>query len=357
MIAILLIGTVVLVASYIFLRINGKAIITEKLSAALNRKVTMTDMRLSFPLTLRIKDFQIQDCLSTREARISISPFAILNNNVRFSTFHLVEPVILLQKTKDNRFVFGEIQSEPSAPSDSSATSAAPVGTDIPAIIKKAEQKRGDLKFLVGKLIITNGQIKFVDYSVENEPFHFTVNDINLKASKICYPAEKMDTKFDFSAVVANLAEDLPKGKMESSGWVDFNKKNMSAKVHIENLDGSLFRPFYKDFLTNVRGVTVNLFSDLVSKNNDMIVKGKLAIKSRPMPKDSSGDSGSFSVEDFILKGLQESGAEIVTNFQFKTKMDSFKIESIPFSGSVRQIKSEEKKEEVPAVIIGNQSI
>ena len=166
-----------------------------------------------------------------------------------------------------------------------------------------------------------------------------------------------MDTKFDFSAVVANLNPDLPAGKMESGGSVNFDKKNMLAKIQIENLDGSLFKPFYKDFLTDVRGVTVNLSSELVSKNNDMMVKGRLAIKSHPVPQDPSEDSGSFSVEDFILKGLQASGAEIVTNFQFKTKMDSFRIDSIPFSGTVRQTQAEEHKEQAAPAAAGNSSI
>ena len=357
MIAILLVSSAALIASYIFLRINGKAIVTEKLSEALHRKVTMTDIRLSFPLGLYIKNFQIQDCLSTREARVNLSPLAILNNHVRFSSFHLVEPVILLQKTADGRFTFGEIQGEKAAAADSSAVVTPPASSDIPAIIKQAEQKRGDLKFLVGRLLITNGQVKFVDYSVEGEPFRFTVNEINLKASKFSYPVDKMDTKFDFSAVVANLNPDLPAGKMESGGSVNFDKKNMLAKIQIENLDGSLFKPFYKDFLTDVRGVTVNLSSELVSKNNDMMVKGRLAIKSHPVPKDPAEDSGSFSVEDFILKGLQASGAEIVTNFQFKTKMDSFRIDSIPFSGTVRQTQAEEQKEQAAPAAAGNSSI
>jgi hypothetical protein len=145
-----------------------------------------------------------------------------------------------------------------------------------------------------------------------------------------------VNTKFDFSAAVASPSGQLPSGALKSEGWVNFVRKDMLAKISVQNLDGSLFRPFYKDFLSeDVRGVTVNLSTDLVSKNNDMVVKGQLSLKSHAVKKDEPKDD-SFSIEDFVLKGLQSSGMEIVTNFHFKTKMDSFKIDSIPFSGKVQ---------------------
>ena len=349
-IALLIVSTVMLTASYIFLRINGKKIITEKLSLALQKKVTIGDIVFYFPLTLYIKNLQIEDCLKTGEAKISLSLFGLLNRDVYFSTFHLIEPVIFLKKTKDNRFSFGEIPQEIAVGSDSSiAQPMSPPGSDIKAIIKEVGKKTHRLQFLVGRLIIQNGQVKFVDYSMEGEPFRFTVDKINLKAQKIGYPVKRMNTKFDLSALIVSLNPDLPKGKLEGNGWINFGKKDMDAKIQIHNLDGSIFRPFYKDFLNqDVRGVTVDLSTDLSSRDNDMLVKGELAIKSHAV-KIPAQDKDSFSVKDFILNGLAASGTELVTHFQFKTKMNSFKIDSIPFSGTVRQTKTDEKKEVVPA--------
>ena len=338
----LVVFLVIFVSAYIFVRLNGRQLIISKLSTALHRHVDVGDVGVVFPLSLSVKDLKMDGYGYVKKAVVGLGVFHLLGKNLGFSSLVLTEPQLIIHKTKDAGIIFGDLP-EVQMPQETNTEAVPPQesagqeNAGSPVQTQKSEDKKEDTpRFSVDKLVIHNGAVNFFDHSSGEHVFRLTIKNINLKARDISLSSSAPRTTFDLTAALLGREEKVSGGRIESRGWFNFAKKDMKGYLTVTDLDGRIFSPYYDN--ANGKGLTTfvaDLTANLESKANDMTVRGKLKVKELAFKAAKEKDSGSFSVEDLILGGLQSLAKEITINYHFKTKMDDFKLESLSFSGNI----------------------
>ncbi len=337
---IVIVLTMLFAASYFFIKVNGRTILTKKLSLALGKHVEIGAVRVTYPLGLWLKDLKVQGYGSISGVRIGFGVVHLFDKHFDFPAVVLEGPEIICHKTKESVIIWGDLpvsaQVPDEGPQGQGGTTEGSGQKPLREISTAPLEKRA-ISIYIDHLIIQNGSVTFLDYGTEGEALEVVFRNVQLKARNVSYPFRSIRTKFDFSAFVGGSKEQFQSGAVEGRGWVDFVGKNMKAQLKISNFDGQYFAQYFDKSRRSkyAKKIVADLSADLESKNNDMVVRGKIQIKGIIPRKESDRESRTFSAEDFILGSLQSLAKEIALDFQFKTKMDHFKLESISFSGNV----------------------
>ncbi|GEM_PF-6246729 len=165
----------------------------------------------------------------------------------------------------------------------------------------------------VTQLIVTGGTYSYVGKG--ESPLRFRVEDMRLEAGDILIPLSPVHTNFKFWGRLAQEKNPLSGSRVESSGWVDWAKKDMEGTLQVVDPSGH-----------------AGLIAQAVSKNNDMAVTGDLKMSGLQSVAPSQDAS---DVNQLISGVLSAAGIEIGAKFSFKTKMDDLEITNIGFSGKV----------------------
>jgi len=162
--------------------------------------------------------------------------------------------------------------------------------------------------------VVVNGGAYSYTGRGEN-PLRFRVENIRLEAGNILIPLASVHTNFKFWGRLAQEKNPLSGSRVESSGWVDWVKKDMEGTLQVVDPSGH-----------------AGLTARAVSSNNDMTVTGDLKMTSLPSVAQSADAA---AVNELISGVLSAAGVEIGAKFSFKTKMDDLQISNIAFSGKV----------------------
>lgn len=329
--AVFAVFVVVFFAAYVFVQARGKDILVAKMSDAMQKPVTVGSLNVILPLGLEIRDLNVPGYGYVRKARIGSGLFYLFGNYFSFSSLVLTEPHMVVQRTGDKRFVFGE--GEPKEGNNPQQVLQGTEGGSPKAEEKPSAKAPG---FSFGKVIVKEGKINFLDNSSPENAGRILIDQVNIKAQNVSFPPRDRVTKFLVSGMVTGAEDGGPTGKIESRGWMNLVKKDMNGEVRMENLDGKIFSEYFggPSLGKNVKSMAVNLSAGLESKNNDMAVKGKVSVDNVVLNKEQDKDAKP-SFEDMLLGGLQSIAQGISIDFSFKTKMDRFKIDSFSFSGSI----------------------
>ncbi len=165
----------------------------------------------------------------------------------------------------------------------------------------------------ITRLVVTGGTYSYVGHG-EN-PLRFRVENIRLEAGDLLIPMASVHTNFKFQGRLAQEKNPLSGSRVESSGWVDWVKKDMEGTLQVVDPSGH-----------------AGLTAQAVAKNNDMTVTGDLKMSGLPSVA-SSKDA--MAVNELISGVLSAAGVEIGAKFSFKTKMDDLQISNVAFSGKV----------------------
>ncbi|MBI5150740.1 MAG: hypothetical protein HZA28_08240 [Candidatus Omnitrophica bacterium] len=166
----------------------------------------------------------------------------------------------------------------------------------------------------VTQVVIHGGTYSYVGKG--ESPLRFRVEDMRLEASDILIPLASVHTSFKFWGRLAQEKNPLSGSRVESSGWVDWVKKDMEGTLQVVDPSGH-----------------AGLTAQAVSKNNDMVVTGDL--KMSGLQQSVAPSQGASDVNQLISGVLSAAGIEIGAKFSFKTKMDDLEITNIGFSGKV----------------------
>ena len=172
----------------------------------------------------------------------------------------------------------------------------------------------------VTRLVINGGTYSYIGRG-EN-PMRFRVEDIRLEAGDILIPLASVHTNFKFWGRLVQEKNPLSGSRVESSGWVDWVKKDMEGTLRVVDPSGH-----------------TGLTARAGSTNNDMTVSGDLQMTSLPagqagLPSVTRSQTAT-AVNELIFGVLSAAGVEIGAKFSFKTKMDDLQINNIAFSGKV----------------------
>lgn len=290
-----------LVGGYFYLSANGKDIVIQKVEQQLKKRIIFDEIHVSFPLTLEVKNLKVEGIGSFEKIVCSLNPVYFLLKQIYFPVVEIVSPRIEIhQKIKDS-FSFS-----PFAENKQALNTKKDSGTKI--------QEEADFIIFVDHLIVRNGNVSIFNISEEKEEELFSLNNVNATIQGVVFPQEKpLETSFDIAATLTGFNGRFNDDDLKCYGWADFHKKDMKAKLQISGMGGQ-----------------VGLLADLFSENNDLSVKGKMNLAFGQ--KEIKEDPKTF--EDFFVKTLQSSGARIDMKFDFKTKMDDFRVSEVSLSGA-----------------------
>jgi len=309
--------TLLLVGTYIYININGKRILTEQLTEAFKKPVSIGNVRLAFPVGLRIDDLNIEGLIQSKEVRFQIGFFSFLEHYAHISSLSLIEPQIVLLKNSTSGITLGQVSQngDPVIQSGDFNTEQLPPSPPLEDGEGPAKKKKM-VDIVIDNFLVKKGQIKYVD-QVSQNGFSLTVKEVDLFAKNIVIPAQPANTRFDLTARLFDSPMNLSGGSVEAGGTMNWHDKDMDAWLKVKDQNGQ-----------------VALTSNLISRKNVMNVNGKLNMANL-ITKKEKVEGEAESLQDMIFEGLQSSGVAIGLDFSFKTKMDDFRLSEVAIKGSV----------------------
>ena len=354
---LLVIIVLVLTSGYIYLIVKGKDLIVDRLEKQLGKKVSFSSVSVSYPLTIKINQLNVEGYGTAKQASFSLSLPYLLFKQVHFSQIEIIEPNFSINRQKgekvswipfsppspspqapleisqrDAPFLTGQVPTPPENPE----TVAAPQSPEVSVASEKPEtpvvsqapleakkEKNLPFDFFARRIIIRNGYFQVAETSENETRITFLVKNVNAEIDRVAFPIKHpLKTEFNFKGTLSGFEGRLSSEQISLSGWADFYKKDMVAKAKLTGMNGQ-----------------VGLDADLASVRNDMTIKGKMSLdfQAKAVSNSSQAEEKEKNFEDFFIQTLQSSGVNVDLKFQFKTKMDDFSASQISISGEINK--------------------
>lgn len=279
------------------IRLQGKAIILNKLQQVFNRPVTVDDVRYVFPFGIRLNQLNIEGILFAPQVHLSFSSSLFDFKNVQLSYVLLDDAVVTVHRQEDaHASQINLSNAQPSQADDTVLSKASAVGLRIETIA------------------INNGSIVFPSHQSSN-PMFFTLKEVNLKAHNIYFSTDAPDVSFELTARILDGDHFSGPNQLKGQGWFNWPKRNMSAKATVSQWRGN---------------ADVDLQID--SQNNQMLLKGHL--KSQPAAVEDASLRAE-SANDIVANLFPSASMALDMNFSLQTQMDKWELRNIEFSGNV----------------------
>lgn len=292
---------------YFIASVALKPFLLKQLSQGLGRKVETKSASISFPLNLELKDLRIfnknaeGELLTAKNLKAGVNPFSFFTKKILLNHFILINPRIKLEKNVDGSLNISDLVSpKPTQPSAA----------------------KSNKSLLVLKIEVKNGQVDFVDKTIQPLALTTKIDNLNLKITKASFPLASTAANFNTSFDLINLAGQM-KGSFVSQGWVNIAQKDISADLKIKDFDVTYFKPYYKGGFSSIDNGILSFNSDISSKNNDLTAVCKLEINYLSFIQGSQAASTLFgvSVTD-LVEHLKDTDGKITMNFTLRGKMD-----------------------------------
>jgi uncharacterized protein involved in outer membrane biogenesis len=313
---------IVFAATFVFLLLQGKEIITKQLENALHRKVSIAYVGLTLPFNLEMRNVDIPGLVKLDYTSVSPSIPGLLGGNIVLNDLHLRNPQFILERTKGNAEM-------PVAPVDVNMQPAVSNQQVTPGIESKTNSAKDKyLRLVIKNLDIRNGRIDFTDHALSGEGIKITLKDINLHLTNLyVYPRSEV-ANFELSAAIP-WSEGQKEGSIEAKGWVNLFKKDMHATVNIADIDGVYLYPYYATWVNleknHVQSAKLNLNSNVTSTDNKLSAECHLELTDivfkQKSEEEMSKNEKIASMVMGIFKALNK--GKVVVNFTIKTRMTS----------------------------------
>lgn len=298
---------ITLTLAYFAASLALKPVLLKQLNKAVNRRVEVKVVSLSFPLNLKFEEVRIFNkggsgndlLLSAEDVRIGVNPFSLFGPRVLLSHIILTKPELKIEKNSE-----GDLNVD-----------------DFLAPAQEPKAKKAKT-LLILKAEIKKGQIQFLDKTVLPQPLTSKIDHLNLRLAKVSFPPTTAKTNFRLSFDLINLANQI-KGTFHTQGWINMVKKDMLADLEIKNFDLIYFKPYYKSGFSYLESGVLDFSSDLDSKDNNLMAICRLEARylSFGEPSQAASKLLDVSVRD-LVEYLKDSQGKIVMNFTLRGKMD-----------------------------------
>ncbi|MDD5686740.1 MAG: AsmA family protein [Elusimicrobia bacterium] len=240
---------VVLVGGVIALRIayppaKVKGILITKMSEFLHREVEIKDVSIGFG-GLDVEGFRISEKPAFKQGvfveagKFIIRPdlFALLQGKISISKIILDEPKINIIRNKDNSFNFSDLMTKTT---DVNSTRSLPANGSVEGEVHKVKETKVEKKsataelpiaFIVSKLSLSNGTVKFTDRSAQD--MSVELKNINLSLSGISL----------VSPFLVDMSVDVLQKKVNASlsfnfsGVVNMKQQNLKIKQAVVKIN------------------------------------------------------------------------------------------------------------------------
>jgi len=305
---VILIFAVISVASYAFLVLQGKAIITRQLESLLHQNVSIGYVGIVFPFNLEMRNLAVPQLAEIDYVSISPSIPGLLSGNIVLNDLTLVNPRLVYEKRTQNN----------TGREDVSAKS-----------VKSVKSKKNHyLRLIIKCLNIKNGRLDFVDRTLAGEGIKITVKNINFHLTDLYIYPRSAIANFALTGRIP-WVQGQAEGRIEAKGWVNLFKKDMQAKVKVDNIDGIYLYPYYSQWVdlekTPIQSAKLNFSSNIKGRDNNITAECHLELtdivfKPRPQEEITKAEKIAGTVLG-IFKALNQ--GKIAVNFTIKTRMTS----------------------------------
>ena len=328
---VIVIFVIVFAATFVFLLLQGKAIIARQIENLTHRKVTISYAGLTLPFNLEIKNLDIPGLAKVSYASISPSIPGLLSGKIVLNDLKLINPQLVYEKTQDKtqdkakvEGVSANVNAMAVAPNPQLKSGLQPKSAPKP---KSDPKKNQYLRLIIKHLNIKDGQIDFIDHTLPGEGIKITVKDINFHLTNLYIYPKSAITNFELTGRIPWMQGE-EEGKIEAKGWVNLFKKDMQATVKIADIDGVYLYPYYSSWVdlekTRIQSAKLNLNSNIKSLDNNLSAECHLELTDIVF-KQRQEEEGLGKAEKIaeavlgIFKALNQ--GKIIVNFTIKTRM------------------------------------
>ena len=327
LIFVILLFVVLVFGVHIYLNIQGRVLLVNKLHDFFQREITVGSVKTRLPFDLVIKNLEIKGLAKFDKIIASGGLVDILSGNITLSQLTIRHAVVDIEKP---------LKKAPAVENtDSNVPAIEPAASVTPAvsIIAQTELPQeivGIPPLILKRVIITDSSINFIDRNMGDQGIKVAIKDINARIENIQLPVNGSQvTSFEFKGLIPwqNIAEE---GKVNLRGWINLYKKSMTASLRVEDIDGVYLYPYYSSWVdldkSHIEKAKLNFTSEIQGLNNDVTADCHLEltrIDFKPRNEEESQNRAEkiTKVVLDIFKSLNQ--GKVVLDFKFKTKMDS----------------------------------
>ena len=328
LIIVLVILISLFITIYIFVNIKGKELLVQKLEDALKEDVSIGYVGLKIPLSLEVRKLKIGELADVDYIYASPSLFGLLVGKIIINEVRVLKPEISWERGAAANEV---TKNEPINNIEKDLNRAKEITNSprtnqqqLPAII-------------IRHLRVKEGLINFTDRVISDSGIQMTLREVLLDIDNLSLFPKSTVTNFQLNAKIP-WQEDSGEGTVYASGWVDLYKKDVEARLEIDDIDGVYLHPYYSKWVdlenSRIKEASLNLISDIKGQNNELVAKCRLEltdIKFSPRPPDQPEHKAEKIATAVlgIFRAINQ--GRIVLNFTIRTKIDkpSFNFDSI----------------------------
>jgi len=259
--------TVVIIFSlvYTLVLLTVKTIVISKIEKATGLKTTIRSLDIRPPFGIQARGFELAGVIKADRIYIGPSIRSLFFGRIAFNKILIVSPEFTYQRNP---------LPEPVAPEPVVIETQA----QGPAVVEHPNQSvfaepTKVFPVTIRKLKIYSGKLHFIDNTAASGKITVLIKDLNFYITNLSTAPAKRTSKFDLSG---NLSWDTgePDGKMTVGGWVDLAKKDIQAKIKIENIDAIVFYPYYSTWVdlekAKIKKAKLNFSCDIKGVSNDV---------------------------------------------------------------------------------------
>ncbi|MDD5115650.1 MAG: DUF748 domain-containing protein [Candidatus Omnitrophica bacterium] len=308
---------VILSCVYAFLLIMAKYILADKLGSAFGRKVSIGQLDLKPPLNLELVDLNIEGVGKIGYVYISPSIPNLLIGRLAFNKVRLVKPVISCERKLSSVTPPAE-----SAPAPEVALKEDKQKQDIPAT------GNSGLKLVIKSLKIRNGEIYFTDHTSDTQSVMVVIKNIDVNLMNLYTEPVNALVSFELNGRLPWQSGE-PDGKISCIGWINPDKRDMSATLVIDGIDAIAFYPYYSNWVdlekARIDKAKLNFSSEIKGEDNDVFAQCHLELadivrRARPPEEPQQKAERLTDAVLDMFKAMNQ--GKVVLDFTLHTKMD-----------------------------------
>lgn len=319
------------VSGYVFLALQGRAIISRYLQERTGRQVSIGKFYLGFPLNFQIDDLNVEGLAQAKRVSASLSALHLMAGNIGFNRIVVIEPVITYERKAASEE--GDKTSRQKKPAVKEPLESIKVPAQLMEKIfgsikpqaRPIKAKDSPPRLVLRDFRIRDGRLTFVD---QKAGISLKAEEVDFDLNNLCLIPASAITNFDLKARLP-WREGGDEGSLEFRGWMNLFKRDMQADLRIENIDGVYLYPYYAQWIdldkARIEKAKLKFSSNIHGLNNDVNAHCRVELTDivRKAPPEEGRDDESAKLTDAVLNIFRIlNQGNIIFDFTFKTKMD-----------------------------------
>ena len=289
----------------LFLAFKGKTLLINKLEALTHKKVSIDTFSFKFPPTIEVRNLNIEGLIRADYITASPSLLGFLTGKLAFNEIKFLKPQVTFERMP--------------------VSSSGAIARENPP--SPGKPSVGKILLLVKRVVIKEGRLDFIDYTVRSEGLRIMVKDIDFNLTNAYLFPPSAVSNFELKGNIP-WQKDAQEGRIYLKGWIKPFKKDMQAQLKIEDIDGVYLQPYYATWVdlekARIEKANLNFTSNIRGADNKVVAECHLEltdiVRTPSSPDEENRAERIASAVLGILRALDQ--GKIVLDFTIRTKMD-----------------------------------